>query len=156
MDTDFAEQRRNLEQLSVRQLRQRYLELFAEATRCHHKQSLVRRLLWRLQALAEGDLSQRARQRAAELARDADLRLLPPKTAAPLSPTRPRDRRLPAPGSVLTRNYKGQRVQVTVLERGFEYQGRRYRSLSAVAKAVTGQHWNGHHFFALGRPGEVA
>ena len=57
--------------------------------------------------------------------------------------------RLPVPGTVLTRTYRGRRVAVQVLPSGFEYEGRVYRSLSAVAKAVTGSHWNGHLFFGL-------
>ena len=118
-----------------------------------------------LQALAEGDLSERARRRAAELANDADLRLSPPKVkAAPAASTLPEagrtvtgtladkpDERLPLPGTILTREYKGSVVQVQVLPNGFEYAGEVYKSLSAVAKAVTGQHVNGFAFFKLGQ-----
>jgi len=60
-----------------------------------------------------------------------------------------RDARLPMPGSVLRRNYQGREILVRVLEGGFEFEGRRYRSLSAIAKAVTGAHWNGMLFFGL-------
>src|SRR5262252_1704507 len=108
-----------------------------------------------MQALAEGDLSQRARQHAAELARDADLRLNPPHHQAtptppppePISVPAPVDHRLPPPGTILTRPYKGQLVQVQVLTEGFAYGGRVYASLSAVAKAITGSHTNGYLFF---------
>ena len=57
------------------------------------------------------------------------------------------------PGAVITREYKGREVRVTVLEEGFEHEGTVHRSLSAVAKAVTGAHWNGFHFFGLVTPG---
>ncbi len=60
-----------------------------------------------------------------------------------------RDIRLPKPGDVLSRSYKGRAITVRVLESGFEYEGRRFRSLSAIAKAVTGTHWNGLLFFGL-------
>jgi hypothetical protein len=63
------------------------------------------------------------------------------------------DDRLPLPGTILTREYKGQTVEAKVLPHGFEYAGEVYRSLSAVAKAITGTHWNGYHFFKLGRKG---
>ena len=53
------------------------------------------------------------------------------------------------PGTVLTRTYRDRVIQVTVLPKGFEWEGQMYRSLSAVAKAVTGAHWNGHLFFGL-------
>jgi hypothetical protein len=143
-----------LERLSVGQLRQRFAELFGEATQASNKTWLVKRLAWRMQALAEGDLSERARRRAAELARDADLRLNPPRSpATTIPPPEPVhvpaavDRRLPPPGTILTRPYKGQLVQVQVLTDGFAYAGRVYASLSAVAQAITGSHCNGYHFF---------
>lgn len=59
------------------------------------------------------------------------------------------DDRLPPPGTVLTRKYKGGAVQVKVLANGFEYIGAVYGSFSAVAKAVTGSHCNGFLFFGL-------
>jgi len=144
-----------LQRLSVAQLRQRFAELFGEATAASNRTWLIKRIAWRMQALAEGDLSERARQRAAELARDADLRLNPPQpkaiTTTPLpEPVRvpaPIDPRLPPPGTILIRPYKGLLVQVQVLTDGFAYAGRVYASLSAVAKAVTGSHCNGFLFF---------
>jgi hypothetical protein len=143
-----------LQRLSVGQLRQRFAQLFGEATAASNKTWLVKRLLWRMQALAEGDLSERARRRAAELARDADLRLNPPRTktstAAPPEPVSVPasvDPRLPPPGTILTRPYKGQQLQVQVRTDGFAYAGTVYPSLSAVAKAITGTHTNGYHFF---------
>jgi hypothetical protein len=147
-----------LKRLSVSQLQARHAELFGEATTARHKTWLIRRLAWRLQALAEGDLSERARQHAAELARDADLRLQPPQgttaTALHGGGQLPVGRgslnhRLPPPGTTLTRLYKGQILQVQVLEQGFAFNGQVYRSLSAVAKAITGAHYNGYLFFRL-------
>ena len=70
-----------LEMMSVSELRGRYAELFGEPTHSRHRQSLIRRILWRLQAVQEGDLSHRAQKRAAELANEADLRLQPPRQA---------------------------------------------------------------------------
>jgi hypothetical protein len=143
-----------LQRLTVGQLRQRFAELFGEATSASNRAWLVKRIVWRLQALAEGDLSERARRRAAELARDADLRLNPPRSQTttaiqpePVTVPAPVDHRLPPPGTILARPYKGQLVQVQVLTEGFAYAGRVYPSLSAVAKAVTGSHTNGFHFF---------
>jgi Protein of unknown function (DUF2924) len=143
-----------LERLTVGQLRQRFAELFGETTKASNRTWLIKRIVWRLQALAEGDLSERARRRAAELARDADLRLNPPRsqttTATPPEPVRvptPIDPRLPPPGTILTRPYKGQQLHVQVLTDGFAFAGHVYPSLSAVAKAITGSHTNGFHFF---------
>jgi hypothetical protein len=61
----------------------------------------------------------------------------------------PGDPRIPSPGTVIARDYKGRKLLVAVLEKGFEFEGRTYRSLSAVAKEVTGTHWNGVRFFGL-------
>lgn len=147
-----------LRKLTVTELRGRYAEAFGEPTKVHHKAWLVKRIIWRLQTLAEGDLSERARRRAAELANDADLRLAPPKCwPAGTAPTAtvdvasPRDICLPPPGSILTRQYKGRSVQVRVLAEGFEFEGDFYRSLSAIAVKVTGSHCSGHRFFRLVR-----
>ncbi len=141
-----------LGRMTVKQLRGRYADVFGEATAANNKTWLVRRIAWRLQAQAEGDLSERARARAAELARDADLRLGPPPEkpdAIPSTAPTILDARLPPPGTILTRPYKGGTIQVKVLSDGFEYAGEIYRSLSAVAKAVTGSHCNGFLFFRL-------
>jgi len=55
--------------------------------------------------------------------------------------------RLPPPGCMIRRTYQGREISVQVLEKGFEYEGEHYRSLSAVAFAVTGAKWNGNLFF---------
>src|SRR5262245_23901107 len=110
-----------LEQMAPAQLRQKYAEVFKEQTRCGHKQWLVKRIIWRMQALAEGDLSERARQRALEIANDADLRATAPSTVVGTEnparePKQTRetssDVRLPRPGSVITRDYKGKTLHV--------------------------------------------
>ncbi len=59
------------------------------------------------------------------------------------------DTRLPMPGTVLVREWKGREVRVTVLPDGFEYEGRLYDSLSPIAREVTGTRWNGFVFFQL-------
>lgn len=147
-----------MEGMTVDQLRTKYAEVFGEPCRSRHKQWLLKRIAWRMQANEEGDLSERARRRATELANDADLRMTPPRepkaTAGAEERTKTvstnvRAASVPLPGTVLTREYKGQTVRVTVLADGFECHGQRYKSLTAVAKAVTGKHWNGHHFFGL-------
>jgi hypothetical protein len=159
MHTNLAQELATLGRLSVMGLRARYVLVFGEATRTGNKVWLIKRVAWRLQALAEGDLSQRARQRAAALVNDADLRLSPPRTiptasvpaAKTLSARHPgeRNHRLPPPGTVLTRPYKGTTLQVRVLEHGFVYEGTVFPSLSAVAKAITGSHCSGYLFFRL-------
>ena len=153
-----------MQRMTVTQLRERYEEVFSEACRSNHKQWLVKRIAWRMQANEEGDLSERARKRALELANDVDLRVTapsgkkPPEAAPALRVVRGtvstrHDRRIPMPGTVLTRVYKGETLRVTVLPDGFEYEGEVYPSLSAVAKAITGTHTSGFLFFRLNGKG---
>ena len=158
MTDNLAHELARLPRLGVADLRRRYADLFGETIRTGNRAWLLKRLAWRLQSLAEGDLSERARQRAAALAHDADLRLSPPRprstlpvAAADRPARRPgkRNHRLPPDGTILTRLYKGTTVHVRVLEQGFVYEGIIYRSLSAVAKAITGSHCSGYRFFHL-------
>ena len=151
-----------LDRMTVGQLQKRYAEVFDEPARSGNRQWLLRRVAWRIQAIAEGDLATRAiercREHAHELARDADLRLRPPDapvardqngTVVTGKITVRRDERIPPPGTVLRRVFKGHDYHVTVLPEGFEFDGVVYRSLSAVAHAITGSHWNGMYFFGL-------
>lgn len=165
MKSNITKEIATLERMTVDQLRDKYADVFGEETRGRHKQWLIKRIAWRLQALEEGDLSERARQRAAELANDADLRVTAPRKLARSADSAGRtktlpcdlscDSRLPMPGTILTRQYKGRSIQVKVLQTGFEFEGEIYKSLSAVSKAITGSHWNGYHFFGL-RKKEIA
>jgi len=149
-------ERAALSRMTAGELARRYAELFGEATRSWNRAYLNRKIAWKLQALAEGDLSERARRRAEDLAQGAPLRVMPPKARPSvqagevLSAKLPSvDHRLPPPGTTIVRQYKGRVLQVLVLTDGFEFEGRRYPSLSAVAKAITGSHINGYRFFRL-------
>jgi hypothetical protein len=145
-----------LQRMTTSDLRRRFAEVFGDQPPTWNRVWMLKRLAWRLQALAEGGLSERARRRAEELANDADLRLNAPKGKAAETPAErttvkplpaQSDERLPPAGTILTRPYKGQTVQVQILTSGFAYQGEVYASLSAVDKAVTGSHCNGFLFF---------
>ena len=79
--------------------------------------------------------------------RQPDLRLSAPRS------TPVKSLPIQMPQSEITRIYKGHTIVVKVLEDGFEYEGERYRSLSAIARAVTGSHWSGNRFFGLDQKG---
>ena len=79
MDKAIMIEVENLRRASVAGLQGKYRELFQEKARSRHRQHLFRKIVWRLQALAEGELSERARARAREIANDADLRILAPR-----------------------------------------------------------------------------
>jgi hypothetical protein len=94
------------------------------------------------------------------LAQGTELRVMPPKSNdvahTPMVLTHAvatADPRLPATGTELVRQYKGRTIRAIVLSDGFEFEGERYASLSAVAKKITGTHVNGFRFFGLeGKP----
>jgi hypothetical protein len=173
MNLNIAKEVTALGRLSTHDLRAQHAALFGDgAWATNNRVWLIKRIAWRLQAQAEGDLSERARQRAAELANEADLRLGPPRTPLPrpepkaraqATPEAARVHRTPAPrsaakrpggpgaGTTLARVYKGERLQVQVLENGFAFEGILYRSLSALAKTITGSHCSGVRFFGLQR-----
>jgi hypothetical protein len=149
-----------LQNKTVNQLVQRYEQVFKEECRSRNKQYLIRRIAWRLQANDEGGLSRAALKKAAELAEDAETRVTAPRKhsteGVKLVLPEPDsfvdwDPRLPPPGNIVERQYKGKMIRVIVLKEGFEYEGRRYKSLTAIAKEVSGSHCNGFLFFRLGR-----
>jgi hypothetical protein len=156
---DVVDETARLSHLSITELRARYERLFGDASRSGNREHLIRRILWRLQADREGGLSERARQRAMSLANDSDIRLRAPRPLPKSGPSGPSvtgylpvvDRRSPAPGTVLRKQYKGRAIIVRVLPSGFEFEGAVYASLSAIANHVTGGHWNGTRFFGLDR-----
>jgi hypothetical protein len=162
MDDAVLMEMESLRRASMADLRKKYREVFQEQTQCTHREHLFRRIAWRLQALAEGDLSERARARSHQIAQDGDLRINAPRNFFSLGGERvqttgdqnrrQQDRRLPLPGALLTRKWRGRTVLVEVLAKGFRHDNQHYSSLSAIATAITGTRWNGLAFFGLTRP----
>jgi Protein of unknown function (DUF2924) len=120
------------------ELRGMWRELFDKEAPVVSRRYLEDRLAYRLQELHFGGLSDRARRRLDALADQ-----LEPKAA------RRRDPGRPIAGTQLRRQWQGSECVVTVREHDFEYNGRSYRSLSAVARAITNTRWNGWLFFGL-------
>lgn len=160
MDNAVLMEIEKLRRASLSSLRDKFREVFQEEARTRHREHLFRRIAWRLQALAEGDLTERARTRAKEIAQDADLRKVAPRDffsveGKPVQTTpgdgnrRQHDRRLPLPGALLSRKWKGRTILVEVLADGFRFENEQYTSLSAIAVQVTGTRWNGLAFFGL-------
>lgn len=151
----------DLPKMSAPQLQAVHKELFGTEHAISNCQHLRRKIAWHLQASKEGGLPESVRQYALAIARGTELRLRISENASrrqhgiALDQTvttrvvQGRDARLPMPGSLLVKNYKAQTIVVKVLNEGFEYNGRRFGSLSAIAGEISGTRWNGFAFFGL-------
>ena len=136
----------------LKDLKEQYLKLYGpKKVVPANKTFLVKRIAYKLQELKHGGLSQAAQDKADTLIQKHD----PVNSKSVRSKNGDikksnRDPRLPIPGSVITKVYKGKKLEVKVLEKGFEYKGKAYRSLSGIAKDITGNGWNGYLFFRCG------
>ena len=131
---------RSLGELSVPELRRRYTALTGRSTKTDNRPWLVRVLAEHMTEgqRVEGRNARRALARALQSA-------LAPRT----KPDVVNDPRIPPIGSVLKRRHGDRLIEVKVTRKGFRFQGRLYRSLSAVAREATGSHWNGLLWFGL-------
>ena len=123
------------------QLKALWRQLFQADPPGFNRQYLVSRLAYRIQELAYGGLSATTAARLEAMAEDGHY--VDRETA------RKRIKERPIAGTRLIREWQGVEHSVTVTEEGFEYQGRPFKSLSAVARAITGTRWNGRVFFGL-------
>ena len=132
-----------LPRTSTPDLKALWHELFGKPAPAFSRSYLISRLAYRIQELAHGGLSDETRARLDALAEGEEHR------AAKAARQR-RRAEAPLAGTRLVREWQGVEHHVTCLgDGGFEWQGRRYRSLSAVARAITGTQWNGWLFFGL-------
>lgn len=171
---DLPSQLAALETMNVPALAEKYRELYGEPTRSRNRAYLKKRLAWRIEANFQGDLSQgalaRIQQLGDQLPERWQMRLgqranaadatsddaSPTTTQAVLATTEPRDPRVPPVGTVVRRVFDGKTHEVTVCVEGFEYEGRKYKTLSAIANQIAGSRWNGFLFFGLKKPGTSA
>ena len=139
----LTETLRDLQDRSIEELRAEWRRLYrAEAPACFSRDLLLRSIAHRLQEAAFGGLPSATRRQLKKLA-----------TATPEDHSR-NTVTAPArvkPGAVLIREWHGQTHTVVVQDEGFEHQGKRYASLSEVARLITGAHWSGPRFFGLRR-----
>jgi Protein of unknown function (DUF2924) len=142
MTDSIAAQLAALPKTPTPELKQLWRELFDREPPGFSRSYLVSRLAYRIQELAYGGLKPATRAKLDTLA-DA----LDPKAA------RKRVINGPVVGTQLIREWRGVEHKVTVLAYGFEWDGRRYKSLSAVARVITGTRWNGLVFFGVKRHG---
>lgn len=130
-----------LKRATVTDLKQRWRDLFDTQPPPYNRRFLESRLAYRIQELAYGGLLRQTLERLQALGGDLD------GGRVPVRSRRTDDR--PIAGTKLVREWQGTEHQVTVLAEGYEWQGRPYKSLSSVARAITGTRWNGWTFFGL-------
>ena len=142
MTDSIAAQVAALPKMPTPELKQMWRDLFDKEPPTFSRSYLISRLAYRIQELAYGGLKSATRARLDALTDELD-----PKAA------RKRVVNGPVVGTQLIREWRGVEQKVTVLADGFEWEGRRYKSLSAVARAITGTRWNGLTFFGVKRHG---
>ena len=150
MKNSILAQIAELETLSFPELKARWRELFDTEPPSYNRSHIVKRLAYRIQELACGGLNEATRDHLREHLKREDLDT-ETQSAARMA-RRQRKNGVPVIGTRIVRDWHGERHEVTVVEGGFEYEGRRYRSLSAIARAITGTRWNGPAFFGLRKP----
>jgi Protein of unknown function (DUF2924) len=144
------------------ELQRLHLKLFGRTVPSGNSELARRRIARHVQSEKEGGLPESARQHALAIAKEASLRMhvqrdgteSPFLHATVTGIVSGHDSRLPMPGSVIVKEYRGKTLVVRVLDNGFEHDGRRFASLSAIAKEITGTKWNGFLFFGLVKKGK--
>ena len=134
-----------LPQADIRDLKAQWRSLFGAEPPPYNRRFLERRLGYRIQELAYGGLKPETIARLEALGEQID--------GGNITLRRFRQDQRPITGTRLLREYQGVEHVVTVTRDGYEYQGRPYQSLSAIARAITGTRWNGWVFFGIRRAG---
>lgn len=134
-----------LPEKSTPELKQLWRDLFDSEPPRYNRRFLESRLAYRIQELRYGGLRPATVARLEALGEDLD--------GGKIEVRRKRADERPIAGTKLIREWKGVEHTVTVLDDGYDYQGRPYKSLSAVARAIAGTRWNGWVFFGVRRSG---
>lgn len=150
---NLLESQNELNQLNMTDLRARFAQYYSYTPQTRKKAHLVSKILWAIQRDSLGDISSQSRKMALKIANDRDVReRFPVAKSEPTTRTASITYQPPAKmttGTILQRNYKGRDIRVTVLDNGFECDGRWFKSLSAIAREVTQSQRSGPLFFGL-------
>jgi len=146
-DTTIAQQIEELRGLSTPALRERFEQLYGYPPRLKHPKWLFKRCAWKVQEQHYGGLSPAAQEKLEQLITQVKFPLGRRRTCS--GRIAPATQTVLPRGVTITRHYKGTEILVTVVEGGFAWDGVVYRSLTEVARAVTGSKWNGRLFFKL-------
>ncbi len=153
MKDSVLSQIKGLEEMSIKELKARYIEVYGSDKGAHNnKRYLIKRIAYRIQENALGGLKQEAKDEISQLIEEINPleELRKSNVGKDLGGTScKRNKKLPLPGTIIRKTYKGNSLEVKVLEKGFEYGGKSYKSLSNLAKEISGVHCSGFAFFKL-------
>ena len=130
-----------MKDMTVRELKAEWAKLFSSEAPNNSRPFLEQRLAYRIQELTWGGPSKPVRQLLDALADEVEGKKVRKSVIS--------DPRNPVIGTRLVREWDGAEHVITVLKDGFDWQGRRYKSLSSIARDITGTRWNGYRFFGL-------
>jgi len=160
MSESILAQVQSLQAMTVAELRVEWEKVFGEPTKQRHRVYLWKRIARKIQEHQLPKLTVEEEAKVEEYR--AMIRQMPPdqwfpgkQRGKPKGTRVAKGQRVPPPGSVITRDYKGHQIAVTVLDDGFEYDGQVFRSLSAIAREISGTSWNGYTFFHLDKGGRL-
>ncbi len=137
--------------MTVADLKKMWKSLYEQDPPANGKPYLVRKLAYRIQELAFGGLAETTEKRMNALANGGKDSKSKKSEVAEGKRAKSNN---PLAGTQLTREWNGTKHVVVVLEKGFEYQGRKFKSLSAIAREITGTQWSGPLFFGLRKEGK--
>ena len=137
MNNNAEQQIDELPSISIKELRSLLISFFGKDCHKFNRKYIERQIAYRLQEIAYGRLKDDVREKLLFL------------KCKPGNNTLFRTERISEPGTVITSEYQGTEHRVTVLDLGYEYCGRRYSNLSAIANLITGTRWSGPRFFGL-------
>ena len=152
MNDEIIRKLAELEKLPFKGLKQRWREAFGSEPPGYNRFFLTKRLAYHIQEQAFGGVSEPTKAKLRRLIKAEGYDDLGRPTA---TGSRPLAADTIVPGTVLVREYQEKRYSVTVMEDGYEFEGRPYRSLTAIARRITGTNWNGPAFFGLRKTGKA-
>ncbi|MGO8753169.1 MAG: DUF2924 domain-containing protein [Thermoguttaceae bacterium] len=144
MKTNILAQIAELNRMGMPQLKERWTALFNTDPPAQNRAHMVKCLAYRIQELAYDGLSEETQAQLREIAEGYE------------QASKRNNKNGPVTGTRLLREWNGERHEVTVTRGGYEYRGRPYKSLSAVARTITGTRWNGPAFFGLRKQEKAA
>lgn len=148
MSDSVLKQVTSLQNLNINELKQFYVTLHGTEPSVYSKGFLIKRVAHRLQEIAYGGLSERVQKKLDDILDENGFDEKGMQTNKPRGRLK-QVKNQPIAGAVFVRDWNSKRYQVTALDDGFEYDGKKYRSLTAVAQVITGVHRNGRAFFGL-------